>query len=64
MRVAVGKAPKTAKLGLNRETLRFLEADVLESARGGIDATNTCPTWNVVTVVTVPVTQKLRCDLT
>ena len=52
------------KLELNRETLRSLDAETLERARGGIDATQDCPTWSQITIVTAPVTQKLRCDLT
>ena len=59
-----GKTRKPAKLELSRETLRSLDAESLERARGGMDATTDCPTWSDVTIVTAPVTQKLRCDLT
>ena len=52
------------KLRLSREKLRSLDAETLERARGGVDATTDCPTWSDITVVTAPVTQKLRCDLT
>lgn len=52
------------RLELHRETVRSLEAEVLERVRGGVDATNTCPTWGDVTIVTAPVTQKLNCELT
>ncbi|HEX6489290.1 MAG TPA: hypothetical protein VF137_10545 [Candidatus Dormibacteraeota bacterium] len=52
------------KLTLKRETVRELEPSLLEQIRGGIDATQNCPTWPVITTVTAPVTQKLHCDLT
>ena len=52
------------KLELNRETLRRLDDDTLRRVDGGIDATNGCPTWGVVTTVLQPLTLKLRCELT
>ena len=55
---------RVKKLTLKVETIRELDADTLHRVRGGIDATNTCPTWGDVTIVTAPVTQKLRCELT
>jgi hypothetical protein len=55
---------RAGKLQLHRETVRSLDSEMLERVRGGIDATQDCPTWNVVTTVTAPVTQKLDCGLT
>lgn len=55
------------KLTLSRETLRDLEAPVLERVRGGTAAwaeTQDCPTWGVVTTVLQPLTQKFGCELT
>ena len=56
--------PKKKKLALKRETIRRLDDRLLADVRGGMDATNTCPTWGVVTTVAAPVTQKLGCELT
>jgi hypothetical protein len=59
-----GERKRIAKLELRRETVRALDAEMLDRVRGGVDATQDCPTWNVITTVTQPVTQKLNCELT
>ena len=52
------------KLRLSRETVRELDAEILERVRGGMNGTQDCPTWSVVTTVLQPLTQKLGCELT
>jgi len=59
-----GERKRISKLELNRETIRSLDSELLARVRGGMDATQDCPTWPVITTVTQPVTQKLGCELT